>query len=280
MTTRGRSSFAVAGGILAGGIVAGGAAAAAAPAVAALQPVRRALTPRVLPDRLSGISPAHHVAVTFDDGPDPASTPAFLELLAAYDVRATFFLLGRYAAREPALVRRMAEAGHELAVHGWTHRCVARVGPRRLLVDLQATRRVIEERSGTQVRWYRPPYGVLTTPALVAARAAGLHTVLWSDWGVDWRRGRTPAQVITTLTRGLRPGATVLLHDTDRTSAPGSWRTTLAATEQLLDLLAARRLPAGPLREHWPAVERGRDRPWLPRPGPSLSGSARVSPVP
>jgi peptidoglycan/xylan/chitin deacetylase (PgdA/CDA1 family) len=235
-------AFAAAGGLA----VAGG-----APLVASVQPVRRALTPRVLPDRLSGISSTHHVALTFDDGPDPASTPAFLDLLAAHDVRATFFLLGRYAAREPALVRRMAEAGHELGVHGWSHRCVARVGPRRLLADLRATRRIVEHRSGVQVRWYRPPYGVLTTHALVASRAAGLHTVLWSDWGVDWRRGRTPAQVLTTVTRGLKPGGTVLLHDTDRTSSPGSWRTTLSATERLLDLLAARKVPVGPLAEHW-----------------------------
>jgi peptidoglycan/xylan/chitin deacetylase (PgdA/CDA1 family) len=231
--------------------VAGGVVAAGGPLVASVQPVRRALTPRLLPARLSGISGSHHVALTFDDGPDPASTPEFLDLLASYDVRATFFLLGRHAAAEPDLVRRMVGAGHELGIHGWSHRCVARLGPRRLLGDLRATSRVVEKLSGRRVRWYRPPYGVLTTHALVAARSAGLSTVLWSDWGVDWRRGRTPAQVLSTVTGGLRPGGTVLLHDTDRTSAPGSWRTTLAATERLLDLLAAREVPVGPLAEHW-----------------------------
>jgi peptidoglycan/xylan/chitin deacetylase (PgdA/CDA1 family) len=233
-------------------VVAGGVAVAGgAPLLASIQPVRRALTPSVLPDRLSGISPEHHVALTFDDGPHPLSTPAFLELLAEHDVRATFFLLGRYAAESPDLVRRMADAGHEVAVHGWTHRCVAWLGTRRLLSDLRTTRAIIERSCGVTVRWYRPPYGVLTTPALVAARATGLTTVLWSDWGVDWRRGRTPQQVLGTLTRGLRPGGTVLLHDTDRTCAPGSWRTTLAATARLLDQLETQGIPAGPLAEHW-----------------------------
>jgi peptidoglycan/xylan/chitin deacetylase (PgdA/CDA1 family) len=232
-------------------MVAGGVALDGLPLLVSIQPARRVLTPHLLPARLSGISTRHHVALTFDDGPDPASTPAFLDLLAAYDVRATFFLLGRYAAREPQLVRRMAEAGHELGVHGWTHRSVARLGARRLVADLRATRRVVEQLSGSPVGWYRPPYGILTTHALVAARAARLNTVLWSDWGVDWRRGRTPRQVLTTVIRRLRPGGTVLLHDTDRTSAPGSWRTTLAATEQLLGLLAARKVPVGPLAEHW-----------------------------
>jgi peptidoglycan/xylan/chitin deacetylase (PgdA/CDA1 family) len=241
---RGRHALAVAGGFA----VAGG-----APLVASVQPVRRALTPSVLPDRLSGISPAHHVALTFDDGPDPDSTPSFLALLAERDVRATFFVLGRYAEEQPALVRRMVDEGHELGVHGWTHRCVARVGARRLTGDLRATKGVVEQVTGRRVRWYRPPYGVLTTHALVAARSAGLTTVLWSDWGIDWRRGRTAAQVLATVTGGLRPGGTVLLHDTDRTSAPGSWRTTLAATGLLLDRLAADAVPAGPLAEHWPA---------------------------
>jgi hypothetical protein len=57
--------------------------------------------------------------------------------------------------------------------------------------------------------------------------------------------------VLGTLTRGLRPGGTVLLHDTDRTCAPGSWRTTLAATARLLDQLETQGIPAGPLAEHW-----------------------------
>ncbi|HEX4688545.1 MAG TPA: polysaccharide deacetylase family protein [Nocardioides sp.] len=225
--------------------------AAGAPLVASIQPVRRALTPALLPDRLSGVSTRHHVALTFDDGPDPASTPAFLDLLADRSVHATFFLLGRYAAEEPRLVRRIVDAGHELGVHGWTHRCVAWSGVRRLVGDLRTSKVVLERISGRRVRFYRPPYGVLTTPALVAARATGLSTVLWSDWGVDWRRGRTAEQVLATATRGLRPGGTVLLHDSDRVSTPGSWRTTLAATAALLDELATRELPVGPLAEHW-----------------------------
>lgn len=232
------------------GVAGAAVAVAGAPLVTSVQPVRRLLTPAVLPDSLSGVAGTRHVALTFDDGPDPASTPYFLDLLARRQVRATFFVLGRYAAEEPDLIRRMADEGHEIGVHGWTHRCVVRVGPRRLTGELRATRRVVQQVTRTPVRWYRPPYGVLTSHALAAARAAGLTTVLWSDWGIDWRRGRTPEQVVHTVTRHLRPGATVLLHDTDRTSAPGSWRATLAATDTLLDQLANEGLPVGPLAEH------------------------------
>jgi peptidoglycan/xylan/chitin deacetylase (PgdA/CDA1 family) len=218
----------------------------AAPAVTSIAPLRRTLLPR-----LSGRSHLHHIALSFDDGPDRASTPQFLDLLAHRGVRATFFLLGAYAAREPGLVRDLAGAGHEVAVHGWTHQCLALVPPRRLAAELTRTREVLEETTGTPVRWYRPPYGVQTAAGVWAARRAGLQTVLWSAWGVDWSTGATPTTIVRRVSRAVRPGGTVLLHDTDRTSAPDSWRRTLVATATLLDRWQEAGVPVGPLGEHW-----------------------------
>jgi peptidoglycan/xylan/chitin deacetylase (PgdA/CDA1 family) len=218
----------------------------ATPALTSIAPARRVLMPR-----LSGRSQRHHIALSFDDGPDPVSTPYFLDLLAARGVTATFFLLGAYAVQEPSLVRDIAEADHEVAVHGWSHECLALVPPRRLAGELARTREVLEEITGTPVRWYRPPYGVLTAAGLWAARRAGLQTVLWSAWGVDWSAGATPTTIVHRVSRVVRPGGTVLLHDTDRTSAPGSWRHTLAATATLLDHWQDAGVPVGPLREHW-----------------------------
>jgi peptidoglycan/xylan/chitin deacetylase (PgdA/CDA1 family) len=218
----------------------------AAPALTSIAPLRRLLMPR-----LSGRSNRHHIALSFDDGPDPASTPHFLDLLADHEVRATFFLLGAHAAREPGLVRDLADAGHEVAVHGWTHECLALVPPRRLTAELTRTREVLEDTTGTAVRWYRPPYGVLTAAGVWAARRAGLQTVLWSAWGVDWSAGATPSTIVHRVSRAVRPGGTVLLHDTDRTSAPDSWRRTLVATATLLDRWRDDGIPVGPLHEHW-----------------------------
>jgi peptidoglycan/xylan/chitin deacetylase (PgdA/CDA1 family) len=218
----------------------------AAPALTSIAPLRRLLVPR-----LSGRSNRHHIALSFDDGPDPASTPHFLDLLADHEVLATFFLLGAHAAREPGLVRDLADAGHELAVHGWTHECLALVPPRRLTAELTRTREVLEDTTGAAVRWYRPPYGVLTAAGVWAARRAGLQTVLWSAWGVDWSAGATPSTIVHRVSRAVRPGGTVLLHDTDRTSAPDSWRRTLVATATLLDRWRADGIPVGPLHEHW-----------------------------
>ncbi|MCW2849960.1 MAG: polysaccharide deacetylase [Marmoricola sp.] len=230
-------------------VVAAGAAAMAAnllPSLGCITPLRR----RVLPS-LAGVSDRHHIALTFDDGPDRRTTPRFLELLENRGVTATFFLLAAHAEREPVLVREMVDAGHELAVHGWAHDCLALRPPGSLRRELLRAREVIEDVSGTEVGWYRPPYGVMTGEGLHAAGRAGLQTVLWSSWGVDWSARATPASIVSTVSRSVRPGGTVLLHDTDRTSAPGSWRRTLAATGALLERWARADVLVGPLREHW-----------------------------
>jgi peptidoglycan/xylan/chitin deacetylase (PgdA/CDA1 family) len=218
----------------------------AMPALSSIAPLRRAALPR-----LSGRSHRHHIALTFDDGPDRHSTPSFLELLAEREVTATFFLLGAFAQRETSLVRDLVDAGHEVGVHGWTHACLALVPPGRLTGELVRTREVLEDVVGSPVRWYRPPYGVLTAAGVWSARRAGLQTVLWSAWGVDWAAGATAETIVETVSYAVRPGGTVLLHDTDRTAAPGSWRRTLAATESLLDCWHDARVPVGPLRDHW-----------------------------
>src|SRR4051812_48974490 len=90
--------------------------AVAAPSLVSVGPIRLALTPTAFPAELSGISARHHVALTFDDGPDPVSTPSFLRLLGQLDVRATFFVLGRHLG-DQGLLREVAAAGHEVGVH-------------------------------------------------------------------------------------------------------------------------------------------------------------------
>ena len=218
-----------------------------APAVTTVAPLRRWALPS-----LSGIGQHDHVALTYDDGPDEASTPAFLDLLDRHGVTATFFLLGAHVERHRSVVRDLHARGHELAVHGWDHRCTAVKRPGALLGELRRTAEVLTALTGAEVRWYRPPYGVLTAEALVAARAAGLRTVLWSAWGRDWERTATAESVAHRVGSALRPGGTVLLHDTDRTSAPGSWHATLAASQLLLTDWAERGYDVGPLRDHRP----------------------------
>ncbi|WP_240330360.1 polysaccharide deacetylase family protein [Streptomyces sp. CB09001] len=199
---------------------------------------------------LAGRGSPGHVALTFDDGPDPASTPRFLDVLDGLGVRATFFLLGENAVRHPALTRELVRRGHELAVHGWTHDRPWWPSPARDTRDLLRAVRLVDEVSGTAPRWYRPPYGILTSGRWAAARRAGLRPVLWTAWGKDWRHDATPASVRATVAADLCGGGTVLLHDTDHASAPGSWRATLGALPDIVRDCREAGLAVGPLGEH------------------------------
>ncbi|MFJ2188731.1 polysaccharide deacetylase family protein [Kitasatospora sp. NPDC087861] len=217
----------------------------AAPVISTLGPLRNRSMPR-----LAGQGRADHVALTFDDGPDPVSTPYFLRLLAARNLTATFFLLGEAASRNPSLVRELAGAGHEIAIHGWLHRPLLLRGPRATHDDLARARDAVGSIIGAPPRLFRPPYGVMSASAHVSARLLQLTPVLWTCWGEDWRRGATPASVYRTVTSDLRGGGTILLHDSDCTSAPGSWHNTLGALPPILDECERRNLTVGPLRNH------------------------------
>ncbi|MGH3622386.1 MAG: polysaccharide deacetylase family protein, partial [Sciscionella sp.] len=184
---------------------------------------------------LAGKGAPGHVALTFDDGPHPESTPRFLHALAQREVRATFFVLGRELDRYPLLGRDIVEAGHEIAVHGWEHRCLLWRTPTATHRELAETKKLITFVTGVVPRWYRPPYGVLTWPAMVAAWQLDLFPVLWTCWGRDWTGRATPHSVFGTVTRALRGGGTVLLHDSDVEAASNSWRSTLGTLPMLLD---------------------------------------------
>jgi peptidoglycan/xylan/chitin deacetylase (PgdA/CDA1 family) len=202
------------------------------------------------------------VALTFDDGPDPASTPRILDELDALGVRATFFLLGEMTERAPDVARRIADDGHEVALHGWHHRNSLRVAPNALRASLARALDVIGDATGVRPTLYRPPYGVVTLGTLRAARSLDLTTVLWGAWGADWAADATPSSVQRTLAPDLAGGATVLLHDSDCTSSPGSWRATLGALRPLVDGVRARGLQVGPLREHCLALPPHRATAW------------------
>jgi peptidoglycan/xylan/chitin deacetylase (PgdA/CDA1 family) len=223
--------------------LAGAALVHALPAVTARGPARR------LVPGLAGEGRPGGVALTFDDGPDPDGTPAVLETLAALGWRATFFLLGSQVRRYPEIARLVVDAGHEVAVHGTIHRNHLIRTPRGIRRDLRLAAREITEVTGAGLRWFRPPYGVLSAGTLWATRQVGLTPVLWTAWGKDWRAG-PPVHVAAEVMSTLRDGGTVLLHDSDCTSRPGSWRSTVAALPLLAARLRARELGVRTLTDH------------------------------
>ncbi|HEY7009711.1 MAG TPA: polysaccharide deacetylase family protein [Jatrophihabitantaceae bacterium] len=215
------------------------------PTVLAVGPVRRRVAPG-----LSGQGRSGHVALSFDDGPHPVSTPRFLDTLAAHDVCATFFVLGSQVAAHPAVARQIVDAGHEIAAHGWTHRSHLRRGPRDVANDLRRAVDIVEDVTGVRVRYWRPPYGIATGASLLAARHCGLRPVWWTVAGADWTAQATPESVRGAVLAGLRDGGTVLLHDADTTSAHGAWRATLGALPDLLRDCAERSWEIGTVGAH------------------------------
>jgi peptidoglycan/xylan/chitin deacetylase (PgdA/CDA1 family) len=217
----------------------------AAPALGGVSPVGVRFTPALV-----GVGRTGHVALTFDDGPDPESTPRFLDALDDVAWKATFFMLGDMTRRDPDVARAVAERGHEIAVHGDVHGNMLRRTPRHARDDIRRAFDSVSAATGVEPRWFRPPFGISSYASLRAARELGMRTVLWTTWGRDWRREATPDTVVADVTRRYVDGGTVLLHDSDCTSYPGSWRSALGALPRLADEFAARGLTVGPVGEH------------------------------
>lgn len=230
-------------GTLLGAAAAGAALVHAAPAPAAVVP---GLAPALGIDcRQEG---ADGVALTFDDGPHAEGTPLILEILREAAAPATFFLAGEQVVRRPALAAEIVAAGHRVELHCHRHRNLLRLTGRQFLADAERARAAIEEASGQEIAWYRPPYGIFSAAALRAARRRGWRPVLWSQWGRDWDRRASAGSIARRSTSAVRGGDILLLHDADYYSASGSWARTAAALPIILEELDRRGLKPIALR--------------------------------
>ena len=230
-----------------GAVVAAAGAAAGAhllPSVLTIPAAHQRLAPH-----LSGRSTRPHIALTFDDGPDPVATPLFLDALAELDIRATFFVLGSLVQQHKEVAKRIAADGHELGIHCWVHTAHLLRAPWRIRADIARTQASLHQIAVP--RFWRPPNGIITGAGLHAASSLGLTPVLWTDDGQDWSARATADTITARATSGLKPGAVVLLHDSDITSAPGSWRRTLDALPRIVEHCRRLDWTIGPLREHW-----------------------------
>jgi len=162
------------------------------------------------------------VALTFDDGPHPRTTPAVLDRLDELSLPATFFCLGERVASYPDLVTEILSRGHQVETHGYRHDHHFIHTPRWVRSDLDAAVDVLGA-AGVRPRWFRPPYGQTTGATMFEARRRSLRLVLWSAWGREWDEPDA-VSVARRVAAGLAPGAIVLLHDADVLSPPGSSR--------------------------------------------------------
>ncbi len=161
--------------------------------------------------RLPGTEP--RIALTFDDGPDPEVTPRVLDLLDAWGAKASFFVIGKRAARHPALLREMLRRGHGVENHTHRHPLgFAAWGPGAILREIETAQAAIADACGQAPRRFRPPAGLRSPLLDPVLSLAGLSLVAWTRRGYD-AVSPHPARVLARLVRGLGPGDVLLLHD-------------------------------------------------------------------
>src|SRR6266403_4754687 len=127
------------------------------------------------------------LALTFDDGPNPAITPALLDLLHKYNAKATFFMIGRFVRECPELTREVAARGHLIGNHTQTHPNLFWLGPHAIRSELQQCQSALQDVTGGAARMFRPPYGFRNPWVASTARELGMQTVMWTLLPGDWR---------------------------------------------------------------------------------------------
>ena len=151
-----------------------------------------------------------YVALTFDDGPSGRFTERLLDGLYDRGARGTFLLCGYRIQQYPELTQRIADEGHEIGIHGYSHKTMKNMSRRSIAQEIMDTEDLLPE--GCRVRFLRPPGGFLSDPVVEVARARGLPILKWSVDPRDWATGDTAAIETAVLDR-IRDGDIVLLHD-------------------------------------------------------------------
>ncbi|MGJ5756428.1 peptidoglycan/xylan/chitin deacetylase (PgdA/CDA1 family) [Streptomyces puniciscabiei] len=191
-----------------------------------LQPLTGYGPPRAAPRRLkvrkepilqiSGRG--RRMMLTFDDGPNPEYTPHILDTLAKYDVRAMFFVCGECVVDNRELVARMADEGHVVGNHTWTHPLLTTLNRKQIRSEMKRTSDVIEDTYGERPQWFRAPYGAWNRAAFQLGAEMGMEPMAWTVDTTDWMEPGTDT-IVDRVESGAAPGVVVLSHDAggDRT---------------------------------------------------------------
>ncbi len=193
------------------------------------------------------------VALTLDDGPDPATTPAVLDLLDAHAAKATFFCIAERAREQPALLRRIVQRGHDVQNHSRHHRHnFSLLGPRALAREIGGAQALLADLCGVQPHCFRAPAGLRSPLLDPVLHRLGLQLVSWTRRGFDTRR-QGAQTVLGRLADGLAGGDILLLHDGQAAPAASGRPLVLEVLPPLLQRMQAAGLHAVTLRQALPA---------------------------
>ncbi|GAA0650126.1 polysaccharide deacetylase family protein [Streptomyces thermocarboxydovorans] len=190
------------------------------PSAYRLQPLTGYGPPRAVPGRtpvrsaplLRMTGRGNTMVLTFDDGPDPRYTPDILDTLAAYDVRAMFFVCGETAAENRDLLARMADEGHVVGNHTWSHPLLTSLRRSRIRAEMERTCEVIEKAYGEPPQWFRAPYGAWNRATFQLGADLGMEPLAWTVDTLDWTTPGTRT-IVERVENGAAPGVVVLSHD-------------------------------------------------------------------
>jgi len=177
------------------------------------------------------------ISLTFDDGPGEA-TPQILDILKKANIRATFFLCGENVERFPDLARRIADEGHEIGNHTYSHPYLFWKTPGRIVREITRAQAVIARSTGCQPRVFRPPYGVRWFGLFPILSQNHLSPVMWSVSGADWRL--PAAKIGSRVIRKAKPGSIILLHDGVPLKEGGDRKATAEALGEIVRVLGER----------------------------------------
>lgn len=179
----------------------------------------------------------NELALTFDDGPDETYTAQLLDLLKEYDIKVTFFVVGKNAEKHAGLIRRMHEEGHLIGIHNYEHKSNWLMLPKQVRRQIEQSSKIIERITGERPIYYRPPWGIINLFDFLTIRKFRL--ILWSRIVGDWWKNSHKTKLKKRLLKRLRSGEVILLHDSGETfgayqHAPGQM---LLALEEFLQEL-------------------------------------------
>lgn len=177
------------------------------------------------------VIPRYRVALTFDDGPRPRGTERLQKLLTRHDVKATFFLVGRMAYRHPELVRLLADSGHQLGGHSWSHSDIRKMSPATLKMELELTRLWLKHYTGQDSYYFRPPGGTEKYLRTRFRSPERYHLVMWDVHSLD-HDGRPAEEIARRIEERVQDGDVILLHN--------NLETTVQALETVIPHLKAR----------------------------------------
>jgi peptidoglycan/xylan/chitin deacetylase (PgdA/CDA1 family) len=173
------------------------------------------------------------LALTYDDGPNDPHTFRLLEILAKHNVKATFFLIGRYVKQRPDLARELVQAGHVVGNHTFSHPNLIFASASQTRMQLRDCEQALTDAVGEHSRLFRPPFGGRRPSTLRVARALGLKPVMWNVTGGDWK-GKPAEYIERRVRQQVRGGDVILLHDGGHLTFGADRSQSVIATDRLV----------------------------------------------